>query len=58
MGTQDGLPPITSTRWNPDVAASTNTADELNMTFYRTLGSADSTSLVASGRRQAWGVIY
>jgi hypothetical protein len=58
MVTQSGLPPITSTRWNPDVGVSQNTADVLNMTFYRSLGSADSTTLLASGRSQAWGVMY
>ena len=58
MVTQDGLPPISSTRWNPDVGASTNTADALNMTFYRSLSTADSTTLLASGRSQAWGVMY
>ena len=58
MVTQDGLPPISSTRWNPDVGASTNTADALNMTFYRSLSTADSTTLLASGRKQKWGVMY
>ena len=35
--TQSGLPPITSSRWNPDVGHSTDTADVLNLTFYRSL---------------------
>jgi len=34
---QSDLPPITSARWNPDITHSTNTADVLSMTFYKSL---------------------
>ena len=50
--TQSGLPPIVSSRWNPDVGHSTNTADALNMTYYRSLNSADTTTLLSAGRDQ------
>ena len=55
---QSNLPPITSSRWNPDVGHSTNTADVLNMTFYKSLNVADTTTLVSSGSTVAVGLIF
>ena len=58
MVSQTDLPPITSSRWNPDPGASTNTADVLNMTFYKGLNVADTTSLTSSGSTVAVGIIF
>jgi len=58
MVSQSNLPPISSSRWNPDTGVSTNTADVLNLTFYKTLNVADATSLLSSGSTVAMGVIF
>ena len=55
---QSNLPPISSSRWNPDTAVSTNTADVLSMAFYKTLNSADTTAVLSSGSTVAMGVIF
>lgn len=58
MISQTDLPPITSSRWNPDPGASTNTADVLNLTFYKEVNVAGTTALVSSGSTVAVGVIF
>ena len=58
MISQNDLPPITSSRWNPDPGASTNTDDVLNMTFYKEVNTAATTALVSSGSTVAVGVIF
>ena len=58
MISQTDLPPITSSKWNPDPGASTNTADVLNMSFYKGLNVADTTALTASGSTVAVGIIF
>ena len=55
---QSSAPPITSSRWNPDVGHSTNTADVLNMTFYKSLNVADSSTLKTNGSSVPVGFIY
>ena len=58
IASQSNLPPITSSRWNPDITRSTNTADVLNMTFYKELNVADTTTLLASGIKKDVGFMY
>jgi len=58
MISQTDLPPITSSKWNPDPGASTNTADVLNMSFYKGLNVADTTALTSSGSTVAVGIIF
>ena len=52
ISTINGFPHFTSTRWNPDVESCTNSDDVLNMTFYRRLDTAETTTLLSSGRVQ------
>ena len=58
MISQTDLPPISSTKWNPDPGASTNTADVLSLTFYKEVNVAATTALVSSGSTVAVGVIF
>ena len=58
IATRTGLPPITSSRWNPDVGASTNTDDVLNMTFYKSLNVAETSALLSSGSTVAVGMMF
>ena len=58
MISQSDLPPITSSKWNPDPGASTNTDDVLNLTFYKEVNVASTTALVTSGSTVAVGVIF
>lgn len=58
MISQTDLPPITSSKWNPDPGASTNTADVLNMSFYKGLNVADTTALATTGSTVAVGIIF
>jgi hypothetical protein len=58
IATRVGLPPITSSRWNPDVGVSTNTDDVLNMSFYKSLNIAETSALLSSGSTVAVGLIF
>ena len=55
---QNGIPPVVNTRWNPDMVNSTDTANVLNMIFYKRLDEGSTNNLIANGITMKWGVIY
>jgi hypothetical protein len=58
MVTQSGLPPISSSRWNPDTGISTDTGDVLTMAFYKSLNAADTTAFASNGATVAVGMVF
>ena len=56
--TQSNLPPISSSRWNPDIGKSTNTAAVLTMAFYQTMDATDSASMLANGSNIKTGAVF